>query len=395
MPRNTLASSAGQKVNQSSNDRQVNYTMEPKQLEPGKPRGKCRKWQLRVRVGINPKTGNYSERTRTFAGTYRQAVAATEEFEEEVKNLQSSRPGRKLTFEQLAAEYVPHRLDMRQIKPRTATKITNLLKALSHHVGKMPADKLEPYMIQDAVKAMLSGDSASGKPLSGTYVNMVLQTASTMYNLYAIPQGLATRNPFDNVERPKIDTKERDPLTEKQQEGLIEAACYTLDQRFTAVMIALLGGAREGEVCNAIWKNVDLLDGIMLLPDTKGSSRLTAVPIQQDLVAYLLAWKEEQAAMMAQFGIIQHDETYVCANELGDRLTEQTIGRWWRRNRKILGCDGIHFHDLRHTFATNLAKNNVHPGAIQKLLRQRDDRMATRIYVHVNTQQMRDAVDRL
>lgn len=369
--------------------------MEPKQLDPDKPRGKCRKWQLRVRTGINPKTGNYAEKTRTFTGTYRQAVAATMEFEEEVKNLQSTRPGRKLTFKQLASEYVPHRVEMRQIAPRTASKIAHLLDALSRHFGKMPADKLEPYMIQDAVKAMLSGDSASGKPLSGTYVNMALQTASTMYNVYAIPQGIAYKNPFDSVERPKIDTKERDPLTNEQQEKLIESACDVLDRRFAAVMIALLAGAREGEVCNARWKNVELLSGIMFLPDTKGSKKLKAIPIQQDLVTYLLAWKEKQADMMAQYGVAQIDETYVCANELGDRLSEQTIGRWWRRNRKKLGCDGIHFHDLRHTFATNLAKKNVHPRAIQDLLRQRDDRMATRTYVHTNTQQLRDAVDRL
>lgn len=61
--------------------------MEPKQLEPGKSRGKCRKWQLRVRLGIDPRTGKYCEKTRTFTGSYRQAVAATESFEEEVKNL--------------------------------------------------------------------------------------------------------------------------------------------------------------------------------------------------------------------------------------------------------------------------------------------------------------------
>lgn len=182
--------------------------MEPKQLEPGKPRGKCRKWLLRVSTGLNPRTGKYGEKTKTFSGTYREAKAALAEFEKEVENQSSNAPGRKLTFEQLAEEYVPHRLNMKQIEESTANKIEGLLDALSRHIGKMPASKLEPYMIQNAVKAMLSGDSASGKPLSGTYVSMALQTASTMYNLYAIPQGLAFRNPFENVERPRVDTEE-------------------------------------------------------------------------------------------------------------------------------------------------------------------------------------------
>lgn len=55
----------------------------------------------------------------------------------------------------------------------------------------------------------------------------------------------------------------------------------------------------------------------------------------------------------------------------------------------------VHFHDLRHSFVTDLAKKNVHPKAIQLLMRQKDDRMAMRVYTHVNVEQMRDAVMRL
>ena len=50
------------------------------QLEKDKPRGKCRKWQLRVSLGKNPRTGKYSVKTRTFRGTYTQTNAALREF---------------------------------------------------------------------------------------------------------------------------------------------------------------------------------------------------------------------------------------------------------------------------------------------------------------------------
>ena len=368
--------------------------MEPKQLEPNKARNKCRKWQLRVRTGINPKTGNYKEKTKTFHGTYRQALAATEEFEEEVKNLQSTQPGRKLTFEQLAEEYVPHRLEMRQIEKSTATKIEGLLSALSRHTGKMPVNKLEPYMIQDAVKAMLAGDSASGKPLSGTYVNMALQTASSMYSLYATPQGLAFRNPFDNVERPRIDTEEREPLTKEQQENLIKA-CTPTDRHHAAVMLALLAGLRRSECVKLQWKHVNLIDGILMLPDTKAHRRkLSAIPIQRKLIVFLLEWKEVQAKEMRMYGIAQDDEHTVCANELGDPLNPKVLGRWWTRNRKKLGCEGAHFHDLRHTFATEAGKV-LPPKAIQELLRQKDERISMRIYTHVNTADLSEAIAKL
>lgn len=368
--------------------------MEPKQLEPGKPRGKCRKWLLRISTGLNPRTGKYGERTKTFSGTYREAKAALAEFEHEVENQSSNTPGRKLTFEQLAAEYVPHRLTMRQIEKSTANKIKGLLDALSRHIGKMPSDKLEPYMIQDAVKAMLSGDSASGKPLSGTYVNMTLQAASTMYNVYAIPQGLATNNPFDAVERPRVDTEEREPLSKEQQEHLAEI-CMPTDRHHAAVMLALLAGLRRSECVNLKWKHVNLIDGFLMLPDTKAHNRkLTAIPIQQSLIEYLLQRKENQSRQMRDYGVTQNDEHTVCANELGDALDSKVLGRWWQRNRKKLKCEGVHFHDLRHTFATESAKI-LPPKIIQLLLRQKDERISMRIYTHVNTVDLEEAVAKI
>lgn len=365
-----------------------------RQMEPNKPKNKCRKWMLRVRTGLNPRTGKYSEKTRIFHGAYRQAQAALAEFAEEIENKTSSAPARKITFEDLSEEWVEHRLAMRQIAESTADKNRNSLNALSRHLGKMPANKLEPYMITDAVKALLAGDSPSGKPLSSTYVLMAIQTGSTMYSGYAVPNGIASSNPFDKVERPKRDTEERDPLTEQQEIKLMEK-CTPTENHYAAVALALYGGMRRGEIAALDWKHVNLIDGVILLPDTKGGNKLTATPMRPKLVEYLLAWKEHQAKRMAKYGVVQGDYTPVCANDLGDRLDKKVLGRWWQRNREGLGCDGVHFHDLRHSFATDLAKKNVHPKAIQLLMRQKDDRMAMRVYTHVNVEQMRDAVMRL
>ena len=98
---------------------------------------------------------------------------------------------------------------------------------------------------------------------------------------------------------------------------------------------------------------------------------------------------------MAKWGVIQHDGTTVCANELGDPMQSQNLGRWWRRHRKDMKCEGVHFHDLRHTFATSLAAKGVHPKIIQELMRHKDDRVAMRIYTHTTTDQVEAAMSAL
>lgn len=365
------------------------------QLEPNKTRAKCRKWRLRVSTGINPRTGRYGQKTRVIRGTYREAKAALDDFLIELEEIPTSPADRKITFEKLSKEYIDHRLNMRQISPRTASKIRGHLDALSRHIGKCPVDKLTPYMVQQAIAEMMNGDSASGNDLSGTYVNMIIQSASTMMVKYAIPHGLASVNVFDDIERPRNDTKERKPLTDEQQDHVCKN-CTPTDHRYAAVILALLAGLRLGETCKLTWGNVNLIDGYLLLPDTKAyGSRSKATPIQDKLVAFLLTWKSNQREIMAKRYVVQNDDTYVCANDLGDQLTTQTLSRWWRRNREKLGCREVHFHDLRHTFATNLARKNIHPKAIQDLLRQKDERVAMRIYTHVSMEQMKNAINTL
>ena len=56
------------------------------QLEKDKPKSKCRKWQLRASVGMDPRTGKYKTRTRRFSGTYTQAKAALREFIAEIED---------------------------------------------------------------------------------------------------------------------------------------------------------------------------------------------------------------------------------------------------------------------------------------------------------------------
>ena len=55
-----------------------------------------------------------------------------------------------------------------------------------------------------------------------------------------------------------------------------------------------------------------------------------------------------------------------------------------------LADEGFTFHSLRHTFATTLAAESVHPSTAQKMLGHSDIRMTLTIYTHA-TDDMQDA----
>ena len=56
------------------------------QMEKDKPKSKCRKWQLRVPIGLNPRTGKYQQKTRVVEGTFTKAKADLREFIKEIEH---------------------------------------------------------------------------------------------------------------------------------------------------------------------------------------------------------------------------------------------------------------------------------------------------------------------
>ena len=56
------------------------------QMEKGKPKGKCRKWKLRVSLGWDPIKKNYPQKTRMFQDTWSEAQKALREFVDEVES---------------------------------------------------------------------------------------------------------------------------------------------------------------------------------------------------------------------------------------------------------------------------------------------------------------------
>jgi integrase len=79
------------------------------------------------------------------------------------------------------------------------------------------------------------------------------------------------------------------------------------------------------------------------------------------------------------------DNELVFPNTLGKSMN---AGNFYRREfqplleRAGLADEGFTFHSLRHTFATTLAAEGVHPSTAQKMLGHSDIRMTLAIYTH-------------
>lgn len=354
-----------------------------------KPRKHCRRWQLRVRTGLNPRTGKYGERTRNVRGTWSEACAELALFADEVKSQGPTKP-RKVTVEQLIEDHVSMQLAVGQIKESSAKVKRYQSSSLCRHIGKMPVAKLTAKMVLDAYAAMRSGDTPTGKPSSGTTLRHIHSTLNGALE-YAVTEGIVPSNPLSLVPWPTSDTKERKPPTDEQVGAMI-AALDPSDGRHAAAALGALGGLRVGETVRERWEHVDLDTMVIHVDGTKNSASRADIPMCRELADWLAARKRAQRQQMMEAGLVQGDGTYIVTNGLGEPLALHNIEDWWKTFRKSAGMGAFRFHDLRHWRASSYARNGVNPKTIQLLMRHSSIDTTNNIYTHADLTDMKRAI---
>lgn len=378
------------------------------QLEKDKPRSKCRKWQLRVCIGKDPRTGKYKARTRRFEGTYTQAKAALREFIDEVE-ADRVQTRTDYTFEQYAERYVERRKLNKEIADTTYERQKQHFKAAGMHIGKAKLEAITPEMLDDMYIAMLKGDTLSGKPSGGSYVNGIHDNITLVFQ-QAVRDGILVSNPCDKANPPKMDTKAKRALTPAQAHDFIESLDPEPDRQ-CAYLLAITMGLRRGEICGLSWGDIDFdrrvadikhsYDYMGNLKATKTKAGTRVLPLSDKTVEVLKAHQEAQLKRYQRTNqwrkpeegyIEQTADSPVVSDNCGTRILPTSLSRWWTEDRSKYGLDGWCLHEFRHTYLTLLAINGVHPKVMQELAGHYSSQISMDIYTHVNMDSKREAV---
>ncbi len=106
------------------------------------------------------------------------------------------------------------------------------------------------------------------------------------------------------------------------------------------------------------------------------------------------------------YRVYLHDEVLRCLEGIGPSVSDARIFRThddkpapfpereFRRARKLAGLNELHFHDLRHTYATWLRESGVDPMTVAQLLGHRVHAMTGR-YAHLTAEQRKRAIEKL
>lgn len=350
----------------------------------------CRKWRIRPKSFIDPRTGDRVFPEETFNGTYSQAVGYLKRCDEPTKLVSN----KKLkTIEDVGKAWLLEQRMNCSKAERTLEKYHTHLNILYHHLGHAKARSVNSKHIKQMIYDCKKGDSPSGKPLSGTYLRSVLFTLNKMFK-WALKEGYVQVNPIEDVDSPKVDSKERRSLKRDQ---IVELK-NKLDPENVADVVcalALEAGYRRSEIAFSYWRYIDLIEGEALVAGTKTPDSFALTALSPFLVEFLLKWKEHQRKYLASLWIEQTEDTPVVCTVFGEPFAPNSLNRLWRARREDLGLPDFGLHELRHTFCTTLARNKTNPKLMQELMRHADSRMATEIYTHVDIEDMKEAIGNL
>lgn len=284
------------------------------------------------------------------------------------------------------------------IRPRTWQRYHEFVHLhLLPQLGRVVLSRLTPQQVQEVYAAKLAAGLSS---TTVAHLHALLHRALGA----ALRLGLVQRNVSELVEAPKVATHEMATLTPDQARRFLDVAAT--DRLDALYVLALTTGMRQGELLALKWHAVDLdqatlqvraslqktTDGLVFFqPKTKRSRRF--ITLTRVAVEALRRHEQRQAEERQARGPMWHEMDLVFANGRGTPLHKSNLlFQSFKPLLKKAGLPSIRFHDLRHTAATLLLLQGVHPKVVSEMLGHASIGITLDLYSHVLPNMQKDAM---
>lgn len=276
------------------------------------------------------------------------------------------------------------------VRPTTYARYEqNIRLHIIPSLGKVKLKNLTPAHARALYREKLDA-GFSGRTVQ--YIHVTLHKALAQ----AAADGIVPRNVAANVKAPQPQKKEICPLSPEQTRALLEAA---RGDRFEALYIlAVHCGLRQGELLALKWQDIDLKAGMLQVRRTlsitkdgpafnppKTAKGRRSIRLTTAVVAALKEHLQRQLGEIEALGDIYEDHGLVFPGEKGQPLRPWSLtgGPYIRLLKRAGLPKETRFHDLRHTCATLLLCEGVHPKLVQELLGHATISITLDTYSHV------------
>ena len=290
-------------------------------------------------------------------------------------------------------------------------------------------------------------DGTARKGLSKDYVHSFSAVLQQSFRFAVFPKQYITFNPMQYIKLKRraeevdlfsdedMGQTRTQPISHEDYGKLIAYLEKKNPPAVLPIQIAYYAGLRIGEVCGLTWQDINLeeqyltvkrsvrYDGAKhktIIGPTK-RKKVRTVDFGDTLTAILKNARKGHLKNQMQYGELYHRNYYkevhdknrvyyeyynldntqevpadyneisfVCIRSDGCLETPSTLSLVCRAvAKKLDGFEGFHFHQLRHTYTSNLLSNGAAPKDVQELLGHSDVSITMNVYAHATREAKR------
>lgn len=284
------------------------------------------------------------------------------------------------------------------VKPATFVKYTTILeKYIKPDLGEYFSEAVSEILVEQFSYHLLHE-----KNLSQKTVRDILSVLNSILD-YTVKQNPLARSV--EIVYPRAEQKEMRVLTVEEQKRFTEYLLKDMDVCRFGVLLALMTGLRIGELCALKWGDISLEEKVIYVRHTmqrlkdlnpvseektrivtggpKSGKSARVIPMNEDIANLCARWKKD------------NPDAYILTGKKEQFLEPRTLQYRMKLYTDACNLEGVHFHTLRHSFATRCVEAGFEIRSLSEILGHSSTRITLECYVHSSMRLKRANMEKL
>lgn len=350
-------------------------------------------WQIQIYTGMGP-DGKLKRHFETVHGRKSDAQRRLNELLVSLEKGVYTPPGKMTVAEHLnnwLAGYVKTNCSQRTFEDYESIVNRHLIPALGH----IQLKQLHHQNIQGYYSRAMENLTARTVHKHHRVLSQSLKSA--------VRQGYLGRNPAELVDPPQPRKKTMRTLTPSEVESLLSSS---LDSYYYPVIYtAISTGLRQAELLGLRWRDIDLdmmsisvnqvlykRRGICQFKEPKTAHSRRRVSMTPKLAVFLREYKTERSILYLKLGKQLTLDDLVFSSIGNKAIDPGVLTHAFAKMARKAGIEGVHFHTLRHTFASLMLLRGAKPKVISEALGHSSVAFTMDVYSHIIEGMQSDAM---